>query len=153
MKTRSPRRAVRATVVILAAATAIGSLEATPAAAARGGERELRAYINEDRDDRGARRLDMRRFLVRAARRHSRRMAHTGQLVHSTDLASYAGSRDWSIIGENVGYGPSMQVLHDAFMDSRPHRRNALDRRYGEVGVGMAVGDDGRIWVTILFLG
>jgi uncharacterized protein YkwD len=38
-------------------------------------------------------------------------------------------------------------------MDSPPHRRNALNRRYKKVGVGMAVGDDGRIWVTVLFLG
>jgi uncharacterized protein YkwD len=153
METRSPRRAVRVAVLTLAAATLIGPLAANPAAAANSGERELRTYINEARDKRGARELGMRSFLVRAARQHSQQMASTGQLVHSTDLASYAGSRDWSILGENIGYGPSMDVLHDAFMDSPPHRKNELNRRYEKVGVGMAVGDDGRIWVTVLFLG
>jgi uncharacterized protein YkwD len=116
-------------------------------------ERELRTYINQARDSRGARKLGMRSFLIRAARRHSRWMADTEQLVHSSDLASYVGNRDWNVIGENIGVGPSMEVLHDAFMDSPPHRRNALDRRYEHVGVGMALGDDGRIWVTVLFLG
>jgi uncharacterized protein YkwD len=153
MESRPPRRAVRAAVLTLAAATLFGTTSATPVAAANSSENELRAYINEARDDRGARRLGMRAFLVRAARQHSRWMAETGQLVHSTDLASYAGNRSWSILGENIGYGPSMDVLHDAFMDSSPHRRNALNRRYEKVGVGMAVGVDGRIWVTVLFLG
>jgi uncharacterized protein YkwD len=179
METRSPRRAVRAAVLTLAAATLIGPMAATPAAAGREAsdparfegtptgwgsvrpasgrekdqEGELRAYINDARDKRGARKLGMRKFLVRAARRHSRWMADTGQLVHSTDLASYAGNRDWNILGENIGYGPSMDVLHDAFMDSPPHRKNELNRRYKKIGVGMAVGDDGRIWVTVLFLG
>lgn len=153
MESRSPRRAVRAAVLALAAATLVGTTAATPAVAANSSEAELRTYINEARSNRGARQLGMRTFLVRAARRHSRFMANTGQLVHSTDLASYVGNRSWRILGENIGYGPSMEVLHGAFMDSPPHRRNALNRRYKKVGVGMAVGDDGRIWVTVLFLG
>ena len=154
MGTRSsPRRIARAAVLTLALATLIGPMAANPAAAANSGEKELRTYVNEARDKRGVRELGMRKFLVRAARRHSRQMASSGQLVHSTDLASYVGSRSWSIIGENIGYGPSMDVLHDAFMDSPPHRKNQLNRRYRHVGVGMALGDDGRIWVTVLFLG
>lgn len=154
METRSsPRRIARAAVLTLALATLIAPLAVSPAAAANSGEKELRTYINEVRDKRGARELGMRAFLVRAARKHSRQMASTGQLVHSTDLASYAGSRDWDILGENIGYGPSMEVLHDAFMDSPPHRKNQLNRRYRQMGVGMAVGDNGQIWVTVLFLG
>ncbi len=154
METRSPRRRiVRAAVLTLALATLIGPLAANTAAAANSREKELRTHINEVRDNRGARKLGMKRFLVRAARRHSRQMASTGQLVHSTDLASYAGRRDWNILGENIGYGPSVDVLHDAFMDSPPHRKNQLNRRFRNIGVGMAVGDDGRIWVTVLFLG
>jgi uncharacterized protein YkwD len=154
MDTRSsPRRIARAAVLTLALATLIAPLAASPAAAANSGEKQLRTYINEVRDKRGARELGMRAFLVRAARNHSRQMASTGQLVHSTDLASYAGSRDWDILGENIGYGPSMEVLHDAFMDSPPHRKNQLNRRFRQMGVGMAVGDNGQIWVTVLFLG
>jgi uncharacterized protein YkwD len=38
-------------------------------------------------------------------------------------------------------------------MDSPAHRRNELNRVYRSVGVGMARGTDGRIWVTVLFLG
>jgi uncharacterized protein YkwD len=61
--------------------------------------------------------------------------------------------RTWRILGENIGVGSSMETLHDAFMDSPPHRRNELNRVYRYVGVGMARGADGRIWVTVLFLG
>jgi uncharacterized protein YkwD len=153
METRSPRRATKAVVFTLAAATLIGPVAAGPASAANSGEKELRTYINDARDKRGAPELGMRSFLVQAARQHSRWMADTGQLAHSTDLASYVGNRDWNLLGENIGYGPSMEVLHDAFMDSPPHRKNELNRRYKHVGVGMALGDDGRIWVTVLFLG
>lgn len=153
MGTRSPRRIARAAVLTLALAALVSPLAANTAAAANSGEKELRTYINEARDKRGARELGMKKFLVRAARQHSRQMASTGQLVHSTDLASYAGGRDWSILGENIGYGPSMTVLYEAFMDSPPHRKNQLNKRYSYVGVGMALGDDGRIWVTVLFLG
>jgi len=46
-----------------------------------------------------------------------------------------------------------VDVLHEAFMDSPPHRQNELNREYRHVGVGMAVGDDGLIWVTVLLLG
>jgi uncharacterized protein YkwD len=153
MEARSPHRAARAAVLSLAIAMLVGPMAAGPAAAANHGERELRSYINEVRNDRGVRQLGMRKFLVRAARRHSRQMASTGELVHSQDLAAYAGNRRWKIIGENIGYGPSMDVLHQAFMDSPPHRRNQLNRKYRQVGVGKAVADDGRIWVTVLFLG
>lgn len=153
MGTRSHRRIARAAVLTLALAALISPLAANTAAAANSGEKELRTYINEVRDNRGARELGMKKFLVRAARRHSRQMASTGQLVHSTDLASYAGSRDWNILGENIGYGPSVDVLHEAFMDSPPHRKNQLNKRFRNIGVGMALGDDGRIWVTVLFLG
>lgn len=153
MEVPSPRRAVRLAVLALASATLVGPAIGTPAAAANGRERALRSYINEARERRGAGELGMRKFLVRAARRHSRFMAVTGQLVHSADLSTYVGDRDWGILGENIGYGPSMEILHEAFMDSPPHRRNALNPRYRHVGVGMAVGLDGRIWVTVLFLG
>jgi uncharacterized protein YkwD len=145
----APRIAlVSALVLALAGPTA-----ASPAAAANHEERQLRSMVNDERDQRRVRTLRMRRFLVRAARDHSRDMASTGNLVHSDDLATVPGDRAWDIIGENIGVGASTEVLHEAFMDSRPHRRNALNRVYRYVGVGVAHSPDGRMWVTVLFMG
>jgi uncharacterized protein YkwD len=153
MDARSSRWTVRLAIVALISASLAGPLVAASAAAANDDERSLRGMVNDTRHQRDVRRLRMRRFLVRAARHHSRQMASTGSLEHSDDLASVAGDRPWKIIGENIGYGPSMGVLHDAFLDSPPHRQNELNREYRYVGVGMARGADGRIWVTVLFLG
>lgn len=153
MVVSTPRRAARVAVLALSAMVLAGPLAARPALAANNDERYLRGLVNEARVEHQANPLRMRAFLVRAARRHSRDMAASGQLVHSTELASYAEGHPWSIIGENIGYGPSMEVLHQAFMDSPPHRENELNGQFRQIGVGMAVGDDGRIWVTVLFLG
>jgi uncharacterized protein YkwD len=145
----APRIALVAALVLALA----GPMAASPAAAVNREERQLRSMVNDERDQRRVRTLGMRRFLVRAARNHSRDMASTGTLVHSDDLATVPGDRAWNIIGENIGVGASMDVLHEAFMDSPPHRRNALNRVYRYVGVGMARSADGRIWVTVLFMG
>jgi uncharacterized protein YkwD len=143
----------RLVLVAFVAAGLVGSLGAAPASAANRDERQLRGMVNEARDQSRVRNLNMRRFLVHAARRHSRQMAATARLEHSDNLASLPGGRPWTILGENIGVGASMEVLHDAFMDSPAHRRNELNRVYRSVGVGMARGTDGRIWVTVLFLG
>jgi uncharacterized protein YkwD len=153
MDARSSRWTVRLAIVALLSASLAGPLVAAPVGAANDAERSLRGMVNEARHRRDVHRLRMRRFLVRAARHHSREMAATSSLEHSDDLASVAGDRPWRIIGENIGFGPSMDVLYDAFMESPPHRQNQLNRAYRYVGVGMARGTDGRIWVTVLFLG
>jgi uncharacterized protein YkwD len=153
MGARRSRRLARLAILASLAGALVVPATAGPAAAANGHERQLRSMVNDTRDRHDKRRLDTRRFLVRAARRHSREMASTGDLVHSQDLASVGEGREWEIIGENIGYGPSMDILHEAFLDSPPHRRNELNRQYRYVGVGMATGDDGRIWVTVLFMG
>jgi uncharacterized protein YkwD len=153
MVARSTRRVARLALVAFVVAGLAGSLRVETASAANHDERQLRGMVNEARDRRRVRTLNMRRFLVRAARRHSREMAATATLEHSDDLATVPGDRPWRILGENIGVGSSMEALHDAFMDSPPHRRNELNRVYRYVGVGMAMGADGRIWVTVLFLG
>ena len=131
----------------------VGPLAAGPAAAANTDERQLQVMVNETRDQHDVGSLQMRRFLVRAARRHSREMASTGVLEHTDNLASVGKGRQWKIIGENVGYGPSVDILHDAFLNSPPHRENELNAQYRWVGVGFAQDSDGKYWVTVLFMG
>lgn len=111
----------------------------------------LRALINEERAG-SARQLGMVGRLVRIARRHSGRMASSGGIYHNPRLAQDANRIRWSILGENVGVGSSIESLHQAFMASPPHRENVMRTRFRKIGVGV-VERDGRLWVTVVFLG
>jgi uncharacterized protein YkwD len=113
---------------------------------------ELLQLTNEARDhkDRDALALDAK--LSRYAVRHSRAMAEAGQLFHTKDLADELGQRDWSIGGENVGYGSSLTGVQAAFMGSTPHRKNILRVGFDHTAIGV-VESDGNLWVTVIFYG
>jgi uncharacterized protein YkwD len=153
MAARGPRVAAQLVVLVILTVGLVGPLAAGPASAVTDTERQLHVLVNETRDRHQVGSLKIRRFLVRAARQHSQEMASTGVLEHSEDLASVGDGRKWEIIGENIGFGPSVDILHDAFLNSPPHRENELNRKYRWVGVGFAQDADGRYWVTVLFMG
>ena len=113
---------------------------------------ELLQLTNEARDkkDRDVLALDAK--LSRYAVRHSLAMAEAGQLFHTEDLADKLGERDWSIGGENVGYGSSLTDVQAAFMGSAPHRRNILRAGFDHTAIGV-VESDGNLWVTVIFYG
>ena len=107
---------------------------------------------NQDRADHGKKALDLDAKLSRYAKRHSREMAEAGDLFHTEDLANKLKDVDWSIAGENVGVGASVSDLQDAFMGSKTHRRNILQRRFHDAAIGI-VKSDGTLWVTVIFYG
>lgn len=123
-------------------------------------QRIERNLTNKERKVRVQRpRVRLDKQLSRIARRHSRRMANRGVLHHNPNLARQLRHREWSVVGENVGVAGkvgslrrSLRMLHDAFMKSRPHRRNIVYNRYRRMGVGL-VRDSGRIWLTVVFMG
>jgi uncharacterized protein YkwD len=78
-------------------------------------------------------------------------MAGQGRLYHSSDLTRRVSN--WRYLGENVGVGPSIEDLQDAFMGSPPHRRNILKNAYDDVGVGIVKDSNGTYWVTVVFRG
>jgi hypothetical protein len=83
------------------------------------------------------------------ARRHAQRMAERGAPFHNPDLgAEVAG---WSIVAENVGYGPDVETIHRMFMESREHRDIILMAEVTEVGVGVVRTDDSQLWVVEVF--
>ncbi len=85
------------------------------------------------------------------ARMHSAQMAAKGTIFHTKNLA-YAFRRfSWTLGGENVGMGPSMDALHAAFMHSTEHRWNNLDKRFHRVGVGV-IWSKGVAYITVEFL-
>lgn len=113
---------------------------------------EMLQLTNEDRADKERRALRLNEKLSRYARRHSREMAEQGQLFHTPDLADKLSGVDWTIGAENIGMGPSLEALEDAFMASRPHRRNILRAGFARTAIGV-VESDGTFWVTVIFYG
>jgi len=83
---------------------------------------------------------------------HSARMAAAGDIFHNTDLPD-AMPPGWAEAGENVGMGPSCPTVADALFRSPEHRANILDSTFSVVGVGVAEGRDGTVYVTEDFLG
>jgi uncharacterized protein YkwD len=113
---------------------------------------EMLQLTNEAREDRHRDALALDRQLSRYAVRHSRAMATRGELFHSENLSALLDGVRWSIGGENVGYGPSLDGLQAMFMESRPHRRNILRASFEHTAIGV-VQSDGNFWVTVIFYG
>jgi len=120
-------------------------------AVARNRDRMLQ-LTNEVRTDRDRQVLELDSQLSRYALRHSRAMAEAGYLFHTGDLAARLKGRDWSMGGENVGVGSSLDDLFAAFMGSKFHRKNILRRGFDHAAIGV-VKSDGNLWVTVIFYG
>lgn len=106
------------------------------------------SLINEERVAEGMQPLDVYWDLVDDARSHSQLMSDTDNLHHNPELASV--TTGWYSLGENVGYGPDVEILHQAFMDSPGHRANVLGD-YNYIGVGVFE-EESRIWATMVFM-
>lgn len=145
--------------VALSAAVAAGTLlSATPAspALAQGcwhyhrTERTFASKVNRARSHRGIDKLELDKQLTVVARRHSYEMADSNNLYHTPDSTLAGRVTHWRVLGENIGVGSSVKSLHQAFMDSDPHRANLLYSAFRHVGVGVVRKND-RIWVTFVF--
>jgi uncharacterized protein YkwD len=125
-----------------------GLMFAAPAASLDQREQTLVAMTNTARLRHDLPRLLGRARLRAAAERQSVRMANRGRLFHGS-LAWTSGRRCW---GQNVGKGPTIAAVVQAFMRSPDHRANMLDRCYRGVGYGV-VKVRGAVWVTANFAG
>jgi hypothetical protein len=124
------------------------TLVAAPPATA-GTESEFVARANAARTSRGLRAYAVRSDLSAVARRHAARMAAARRMYHNPSLASEV--RGWSALAENVGRGPSVESIHNAFMSSSSHRGNILSTTYTEIGVGTARASNGELFVSQVF--
>jgi uncharacterized protein YkwD len=122
------------------------------AAGAKKPQKEMLSLTNDARSDHRESDLALDAKLSRYATKHSRAMAHKGTLFHTADLASKLKGLDWSMGGENVGVGSSIESVQAAFMASKDHRRNILQKAYDHAAIGV-VESDGAIWVTVIFYG
>jgi uncharacterized protein YkwD len=99
--------------------------------------------LNAERARSGVRKLQWDPHLAESALSHARRMADQGQLSHQ-----FAGEPDldhriratglrFDAWGENVALAGSVEDIHDALMNSPPHRANILDPKYNAVGIAI----------------
>lgn len=78
------------------------------------------------------------------------RQVAKGTIFHTSDLSKIV-SGGWSSLGENVGMGPNIPVLHDAFMDSPGHRANILGD-WSHIGVSTKTASNGQTFITVIFM-
>jgi len=105
--------------------------------------------INYARADHGASALSIQDGLMNKAQLWADYLAATGNLKHSPlDQNVDPG---WWMLGENVGYGPSVEAIQAAFMQSPGHRANILNPEFNWAGTGVAVAGNGTVYLVQVF--
>lgn len=121
--------AVAVTVVALLGVAGI-------AAATTAEEQHFVDLINTARTAAGVAPLEVSPDLVEAARDHAQQMAAAGDLYHNPDLGQV--TENYLALGENIGKGGTVVVLHQALMASAPHEANIVNPKFDTLGVGVA---------------
>ena len=85
----------------------------------------------------------------RKAQAWAEKLARENKLYHST-LPDGIKVK-WCSIGENVGYGPSVPAIEDAYMKSPGHKANIMNTKWNGVGVGYATNGN-RIFTVQVFI-
>jgi uncharacterized protein YkwD len=156
MDVRDARRGAGVLVALLLAASLMAAFAPRHAAAGERFARRLQmlGLTNEARESHDRADVKLNWLLSRYARHHSLEMASKGYLYHSDSdtLVELLSPYHFSIGGENVGVGSTVDELQDAFMASPPHRENILRTAFAHVAIGMAR-VDGHLWVTVVFYG
>jgi uncharacterized protein YkwD len=126
-------------------------------------ERDVLALINKQREQNGLNPLVWDSKSAEVARVHSRDMGwnnffnHRGQdgkMVN--ERADALGLDDWQMIGENIamvgGFKDPVDHVVQGWMDSSGHRKNILDPRWKETGIGIFINSEGTYYFTQVFL-
>jgi uncharacterized protein YkwD len=138
---------VVAIALLCAPATALGS----PA-----GDDASRLYelTNQARAQQGLPALAYDDAAAGVAQSWAAELARSGNLRHNPNLVADVDAhvtRDWTRVGENVGYAGSADQVQAAYMSSPGHRANILGS-YNRVGIGTVRDGAGRLWTTVVFL-
>ena len=74
-------------------------------------------------------------------------MASSG-LAYS-DISDLIGP--FTLVGENIGYGPNWTSVLEAHAGSPDHYANMIDSRFTDAGVGVDIDSAGTVWITLVF--
>ena len=116
---------------------------------------ELMRATNEDRARQGLGPLKWDPALARAAQRHAEWMIRQGggslshQYAGESDLVTRVGQQGahFRVVAENLAVAPNPDAVEMEWMHSPPHRRNILDARLNEVGIGL-IRQGGNLWAV-----
>ena len=134
------------------AAAAVAAIALSACLSVSASQNEDISLINQARTANKVRTLVGQQAAANKAQAWSAHMARTGVLEHTgggtkVDPKPLTG---WCAYGENVGYGPSVAAVHQAFLNSPPHKANMLGK-FNAVGTGVTL--KGRtVWVTEIYL-
>lgn len=143
--------------VVLAAATSSAGPRTTGRAHAA--EATMVTLVNAERAQHGLAALAAHDDLSEVAHAWSVAMAAGDDLAHNPDHPAQICC--WSAVSENVAVSDPhrlwhpgdpvdriMRELHQALLDSPGHRANLLDAQVDEIGIGIEVDHEGRVWIT-----
>ncbi len=122
------RSKVAVATVLCALALLTGCLRST--------QSQVLNELNADRSALKLRTLGTQADAQRKAQAWAEKLARENKLYHSK--LSDGIKVKWCSIGENVGYGPSVPAIQDAYMRSAGHRANIVSTKWNGVGVGHA---------------
>jgi hypothetical protein len=144
------RDRVRTPLVLWALVAFMSLLFATRGFAAGSQVVESRGLVNTTRSQMGLRALSPQAALDQIAQKHAQEMAARDGIFHYYDIGARADAAgvNWTEIGENVGVGPTVKDVHTAFMNSSGHRANIVHASFNVIGVGIAIGKDGSVFVA-----
>lgn len=125
-----------------------------PAADTKALARRLFDLMNQERTSRGLPAFSRRTDVDDIAVAHSKRMAADGGIWHNDDYFTPATKNrlQAAYLGENVARNADIDDMHRRLMNSPHHRDNILNPRFSQVGVGVAVGENGGLFGTENFL-
>jgi len=150
---RIHKRALLLLIAVAFSTFGIISVPSAQAATSTEVEQQFFDLINSARRLKGLAPLSNDGLLAQTSRSWSQSMAGANRLSHDPNLGGAATFVDptWVRVGENVGFGGSVDQLWPIFMGSSPHKANILGD-YNKVGIGVVIDSSGRVWVTQRFL-
>ena len=132
------RRSRKSAIIVLAFVSAFSGIAATGCESLDTERTEVISRINETRISQGLQPLRSNVVLSLKADRWARQLRDLCDLKHSK--LSDGAPKQWLKLGENVGYGGSIGIVHDAYLNSPGHRANILDPEFNQVGAAAVWG-------------
>ncbi|MDQ6927533.1 MAG: CAP domain-containing protein [Actinomycetota bacterium] len=153
MQTPSPlQKAALGAITLLVAMVALPLGVLAPAvahASAATDESRFFSLTNQLRASVGAPALTLDAGMSDVARAWSQQMAAAGNISHNPNRQTQITG--WSVLGENVGMGSTLDILNQALVNSPPHHENLVDAEFTLVGIGVAYGPN-MVYVTEDFM-
>ncbi len=107
--------------------------------------------INQLRTSKGLNALAVDNQITGVAQNWAQQMAEADGISHRLDLrAGISGL--WKRLGENVGFGPTVSELMNAFIASPGHYANLVDPSFTHVGVGTVRTSGGLLYTAHEFM-